>query len=187
MFGAIVSTVGAAFLGVLPRISDLDRVWTIVRSLSWVEVMILVALSAWNIVTYWPMLVAAMPGLSLAQAAVVCQSSTTVAMTVPGGGALAVGVSYAMYTSWGFRKSQVAMSAFATFVANMSFKLALPVLSLALLAANGDPDAGLVGTAIRENRDVRVAVATINEFRAEYGIAKSDFFPQISVAAQAVQ
>jgi outer membrane protein, multidrug efflux system len=42
----------------------------------------------------------------------------------------------------------------------------------------------LVETAIRENRDVRIAVATINEFRARYGVAKGDFFPQITLNAQ---
>src|SRR5213592_2347907 len=124
LFPAIVAVV---FVGILPRIADLDRVWAAIGSLTSAQYLVLALLGAWNIVTYWPMLVAAMPGLSLAQAAVVCQSSTTVAMTVPGGGALAVGVSYAMYTSWGFRKAQVAMSAFATFVANMSFRLSLPV------------------------------------------------------------
>ena len=42
----------------------------------------------------------------------------------------------------------------------------------------------LVETALRENRDVRVAVAAIDEFRAQYGVAKGDFFPQISLNAQ---
>jgi outer membrane protein, multidrug efflux system len=42
----------------------------------------------------------------------------------------------------------------------------------------------LVETGLRENRDVRVAVATINEFRAQYGVAKGDFFPQITLNAQ---
>ena len=42
----------------------------------------------------------------------------------------------------------------------------------------------LVETALKENRDVRVAVATINEFRAQYGVAKGDFFPQITLNAQ---
>jgi outer membrane protein, multidrug efflux system len=42
----------------------------------------------------------------------------------------------------------------------------------------------LVETALRENRDVRIAVATINEFRAQYGVARGDFFPQISLNAQ---
>jgi outer membrane protein, multidrug efflux system len=42
----------------------------------------------------------------------------------------------------------------------------------------------LVETALRENRDVRIAIATINEFRALYGVAKGDFFPQITLNAQ---
>ena len=42
----------------------------------------------------------------------------------------------------------------------------------------------LVETALRENRDVRVAFATIDEFRALYGVARGDFFPQISLNAQ---
>lgn len=41
----------------------------------------------------------------------------------------------------------------------------------------------LVETALRENRDVRAAVATINEFCAQYGVAKGDFFPQITLNA----
>ncbi|HEV7366024.1 MAG TPA: efflux transporter outer membrane subunit [Gemmatimonadales bacterium] len=42
----------------------------------------------------------------------------------------------------------------------------------------------LVETALRENRDVRVASATIDEFRAQYGVAKGDFFPQVTLNAQ---
>ena len=41
----------------------------------------------------------------------------------------------------------------------------------------------LVETALRENRDVRVALATIDEFRAQYGVAKGDFYPQLSLNA----
>jgi uncharacterized membrane protein YbhN (UPF0104 family) len=111
-------------------------------------VAILVALSAWNIATYWPMLVAAMPGLTLAQAAVVCQSSTSVAMTLPGGGAIAVGVSYAMYTSWGFAPSDIALSTLLTGIVNMSFKFVLPVISLAVLAIHGERDTELLSSAL---------------------------------------
>ena len=38
----------------------------------------------------------------------------------------------------------------------------------------------LIDTAVQNNRDVRVAIATINEFRAEYGVAKGAYFPQIN-------
>jgi multidrug efflux system outer membrane protein len=38
----------------------------------------------------------------------------------------------------------------------------------------------LIDTAVKNNRDVRVAIATINEFRAEYGVSKGAFYPQIN-------
>src|SRR5437899_11149836 len=123
LFPAVVV---AVFFFVLPRITNLGHVWRDIRGLSWQDDAILVALTALNIVTYWPMLVAAMPGLRLGQAAVVCQSSTSVAMTLPAGGALAVGVSFAMYASWGFTAADVARSAMATLLANLSFKVIPP-------------------------------------------------------------
>src|SRR5579862_1563147 len=43
----------------------------------------------------------------------------------------------------------------------------------------------LVTTAVNENRDVRVAVATINEYRALLGQATAPLFPQIDANAQA--
>src|SRR5439155_12061363 len=145
MFPAVVA---AVFLGVLPRIANMDQVWASIRSLSWDQTLVLLLLTALNIVTYWPMLVAAMPGLTLGQAGVVCQSSTAVAMTLPAGGAIAVGVSYAMYSSWGFTKAEVARSAMATFFVNMAFKLVLPAVALGLLVLEGDDSAGLVTTAL---------------------------------------
>lgn len=42
----------------------------------------------------------------------------------------------------------------------------------------------LVETALTENRDVRVALAVIDEYRAQYGVAKSDAFPQIGLTVQ---
>src|SRR5919198_3612234 len=145
LFPAIVVGV---FVGILPRIADLDKVWVAISSMSWTEYLVLSLLTVWNVVTYWPMLVAAMPGLTLGQAAVVCQTSTSVAMTLPAGGALAVGVSYAMYSSWGFSGAAVARSAMATFFANMSFKLVLPGVALLLLVLEGDASGELLATAL---------------------------------------
>src|SRR5205823_6477395 len=136
------------FVVVLPRIAHLGQVWREIRGVSWDRYLVLVLLTVLNIVTYWPMLVAAMPGLTLGQAAVVCQSSTSVAMTLPGGGAIAVGVSYAMYTSWGFGPSDVALATLLTGIVNMSFKFVLPVISLAVLAINGEWTGELLSTAL---------------------------------------
>jgi uncharacterized membrane protein YbhN (UPF0104 family) len=145
LFPAVVA---AVFLGVLPRIANMDGVWRLIRSLSWDQTFALLLLTALNIVTYWPMLVAAMPGLTLGQAGVVCQTSTSVAMTLPAGGAIAVGVSYTMYSSWGFTLAEIARAAMATFFANMSFKLVLPAIALLLLVVEGDASGGLLTTAV---------------------------------------
>jgi uncharacterized protein (TIRG00374 family) len=134
--------------GVMPHLADLNDVWEVLSSLSAKSAMALAALALWNLATYWPMLVAAMPGLRLGQAALVSQSSTAVAMTVPAGGAIAVGISYSMYSSWGFSGTAIARSTLATLFANMSFKLVLPACSLAVLAIVGEPTTGLVVTAM---------------------------------------
>ncbi|MBT8193445.1 MAG: YbhN family protein, partial [Acidimicrobiia bacterium] len=61
-----------------------------------------------------------------------------VANTLPGGGAIAVGVTYAMYRSWGFGKSEFALAAVVSGVWNNFAKLGMPVLALALLALEGE-------------------------------------------------
>jgi uncharacterized protein (TIRG00374 family) len=169
LFPAIVIGV---FFGILPRIANLDDVWGQIRDMSWEEDAILALLTVVNLVTYWPMLVAAMPGLSLGQAAVVCQSSTAVAMTLPAGGAIAIGVSYAMYTSWGFTAAQVARSAMATFFANMAFKLVLPAVALGLLVLEGDTSDGLVSTAILGLGALAVCVVAVTLVLRAEGAAR---------------
>ena len=54
-------------------------------------------------------------------------------------GALATGVSYTMYRSWGFRNSEIVLSALVTGVWNTFIKLATPVLALVALLATATP------------------------------------------------
>jgi len=143
-----VGIVVGVFAVVLPRVTDLGDVWAIIRSMSLTHYLLLACATVWNVVTYWPVVVAGLPGLTYPQAAVVNQSSTSVAMIVPGGGAIAVGVSYAMFRSWGFRRSQIALSALVTGISNVFMKLALPAVALALLAVKHDDSPGLVSAAV---------------------------------------
>jgi uncharacterized protein (TIRG00374 family) len=143
-----VAVVVGIFFGVLPRIADLNKVWSIIRSLTWREDALLVLVAVWNIVTYWPVVVAGMPGLTYRQAVIVNQSSTSVAMTLPAGGAIAVGVSYAMYTSWGFRKREIVRSAIVTGIVNMLAKMVLPVVAVVLLVIRGEPSDWVLPTAL---------------------------------------
>ena len=101
--------VAAIFVLVLPQIASYSSVWQTLTTLGWPQVTALAAVSIFNLFTYWAQMVAAMPGLTMAQAAVNNQSSTTVANVLPGGGAIAVGVAVAMFRSWGFTGPEIGL------------------------------------------------------------------------------
>ena len=126
------------FVFAFPQFADYGDVWTEITAMTRIEIVTLFAVAIWNLVTYWFVLTAVMPGLTYPQAAVSNQASTAVANTLPGGGAIAVGVTYAMYRSWGFGKSEFALAAVVSGVWNNFAKLGMPVLALALLALEGE-------------------------------------------------
>ncbi len=135
------------FVGVLPRIASYGEVWDAIAAMTWPETLGLLAVTLWNLVTYWFVLVAVLPGLTYPKAAIANQASTAIANTLPGGGALGVGVSYAMYSSWGFGTSEIALSVLVSGVFNNFVKLGMPVVALAILAVAGDANAALVSAA----------------------------------------
>jgi len=142
-----IAVVVGIFVGVLPQIADYSEVWATIRSLTWLEAATLALVAFWNLATYWFVLVAALPGMRLREAAVVNQSSTAVANTLPGGGALGVGVTLAMLTSWGFPIPAIARSTLVTGIWNNFVKLGMPVIALALLALEADVTAARLGAA----------------------------------------
>jgi len=143
-----VAVVGGIFLGAMPAIADYGEVWATITRLSILEVGGLVLVGLWNIATYWLLMVAVLPGLSLPQAAVVNQASTAVSNTLPGGGAIGVGVSYSMYRSWGFGLESIGLATLVSGVWNTFAKLGLPVLAVALLAFAGGAGAVLFSAAL---------------------------------------
>src|SRR5207253_9750432 len=110
----------------------------------WLAFIGLLFVAALHVAMYWPQIVASLPGLTLGQAAVSNQTSTTVANTVPGGGVVAVGVSYRMYRAWGFSDAEIAISTVVTFVWNVFAKLALPLVALIALAVAGRATGGML-------------------------------------------
>ena len=91
---AVVSlaVVVGIFAGVMPRIANYGDVWDTIRAMTWLEVTTLLLIGVWNLVTYWLVLTAVLPGLTYSQAAVSNQASTAIANSLPAGGALGVGV-----------------------------------------------------------------------------------------------
>jgi putative heme transporter len=137
----------AVFFGVLPRLADWSEAGHHAASMGGLDIATLGVLAIVSVVTYAFVLTAVMPGLSLAQAVVVNQSSTAVANTMPAGGALGLGVSYRFYGSWGHSRSAITLNVLLTGIGNIACKLALPIVALALLALHGNASAGLIGAA----------------------------------------
>ena len=143
-----VAIVGGIFAGVIPKIADYSSVGRILARVPTSSRLALLAVAILNLVSYWPQMMAAMPGLTLAQAAVNNQATTAIANTIPGGGALAVGVSYSMFRSWGFTTAEVALLAGTTGIWNSLIKFLMPAVALAILAIGGDIGRGLLAAAL---------------------------------------
>jgi uncharacterized membrane protein YbhN (UPF0104 family) len=133
---------------ILPRVADLSSVWHVVAQMTWLELMTLLAISLWNLATYWIVLIRTVPGLHIGQAMVVTESSTALANALPGGVAFGLGVSYSMFASWGFDRATTALSMLYSGMADLFAKLSMPVAALILLALTGDASAGLIGSAV---------------------------------------
>jgi uncharacterized protein (TIRG00374 family) len=112
--------------------------------MTWLQTTSLALAALWNLATYWFLMVATMPGLRIREAAVVTESSTAVANTMPAGGAIGIAMSYAMYSSWGFSRSRSSVSLLVAGVWNNFAKLALPVVAVVLLAFSGGAGGGRI-------------------------------------------
>ena len=132
------------FVGVMPRIANYSDVWDTIRAMTGLELTTLLLIGLWNLVTYWLVITAVLPGLTYSQAAISNQASTAIANTLPAGGALGVGVTYAMYSSWGFTGAEVTRSVVVSGIWNNFAKLGFPIVALALLAATEDVPTGLL-------------------------------------------
>src|SRR6266498_2632997 len=117
--GFPIAVLVAVFGFAVPKFARYASVWAVLQGLT------------------WPELVVSLPGLTLAQAAVNNQTTTSIANTVPGGGVVAIGVSYVMLRSWGFTTAEVTLSTLVTGIWNSFGKLAMPIFAVAVLTLTG--------------------------------------------------
>jgi uncharacterized membrane protein YbhN (UPF0104 family) len=156
-----VAVVALIFGFFFPKVADYGEVWETITAMTAIELATLGAAAAWNLASYWPMLTAVQPGLRTREAAVGNLASTAVANTLPGGGALGVGVTMTMQRSWGISVGSTALAAVVSGIWNNFVKLGLPVVALGLLAVGGDVNPGLATAAVV---GIGVLVAAIVSF-----------------------
>jgi uncharacterized protein (TIRG00374 family) len=138
----------ALLVGVLPAIADFSEVWTSIRQLDAGEISVLFVLAGWNILTYQFVIMAALPGLPLSQAFMVGQISTAVSNTVPAGSAVGIGVAYTMFSSFGYSAGEIGIAAALTGLWNTFVKLGAPIVALAILAFQGNPNTAMLSAAV---------------------------------------
>ncbi|CAN5682075.1 lysylphosphatidylglycerol synthase domain-containing protein [soil metagenome] len=161
----VLRTVASLALGiavivfVLPQVADLSSVWDQIRGMTGLELAVLGVIAAWNLVTYWILVVLCTPGLTYPQAMVMTEAMTAVSNTVPAGGAVSIGLTYAMLESWGFSKSRISVSVIVSGIWNNLVKLAMPIVALACLGLQGDADSGRTAAAVAGLASLVAAVA----------------------------
>jgi putative heme transporter len=134
------AVVGLLFAYVLPRVTGADG-HDVLRHLSHLsagQLTLLVVVWLAGLWAYTYVLCGSLPGLTHLQALTLNLSGSAVSNLVPFGGAIGIGVTFAMATSWGFRPSRVALSTLVTGLWNVLAKLALPLVALLGLLVTGD-------------------------------------------------
>jgi uncharacterized protein (TIRG00374 family) len=142
IFGMVI--VVLIFTVAIPKFADYHAVWAAMKTLTPIEFWSLTAAMVFNLYTYWLANQAGLIGMSLGQSAVMTQTSTTVANTLPAGGALAIGMTAAMLNSWGFTAGEITLFVGVTGIWNIFAKLGMPMIALVLLVLTGHTSPGLV-------------------------------------------
>jgi putative heme transporter len=125
--------VAAIYFGLLPQLVDVGEVGATLRAMTWLELVTLWAAAVWNLGSYLLPQLVALPGLSLRQAALESHTSTAVGNLLPAGQAVALGVTYRFYSSYGFGRSAIMLSLLVQGIWNNFIKLGMPVVALGLL------------------------------------------------------
>ena len=135
------------YVGLLPKMVDVGEVWATLRAMTWLELVSLLVAAGWNLLSYLLPQLAALPGLTLRQAAVESHASTAVGSLLPAGQAVGLGVTYRFYSSWGFPRSAIGLSLLVQGIWNNFVKLGMPIVAVGLLVATGDARGGLAPVA----------------------------------------
>ncbi len=139
-----VALVSVIFGLAVPHVASYRSVWATMQAMTWPHVLLVAAAATASMVSYWITIRAVLPALRLRQAAAVNLGSNAVASTLPAGGALAMGVSWAMLSSWGLSTADYVLYTLVTGIWSVFTLLGLPVLALLVMTTVSRPDAALI-------------------------------------------
>jgi len=139
--------IGAAFGFALPHVASYRSVWASVCAMSWPYALLVGTAATASMAAYWITIRAVLPWIRVRQAAAVRLGSNAVANTLPAGGALAMGVSWAMLSSWGLSAADYVLCTLVTGIWNVFALLGLPALALLVMATGSRPGAALITAA----------------------------------------
>jgi putative heme transporter len=142
-----VALVGAIFGFALPHFASYHSVWDSLRAMTGLQVALVAGTAVISMASAWFVICAVLPSVRLRQAAVVNLGSNSVANALPAGGALAMGVSWAMLSGWGVSTADYVLYTLVSGVWNVLARLGLPVLALLVLLTVTRPDAWLIAAA----------------------------------------
>jgi uncharacterized membrane protein YbhN (UPF0104 family) len=156
---ASAALIAATFGFAIPHFASYHSVWASIHAMTWPHALLIATAAAASMVSYWITIRAVLPSLRLRQAAAVNLGSNAVANTLPAGGALAMGVSWAMLSSWGLSAADYVLYTLVTGIWNVFTLLGMPVVALLVLATATRPDAALI-TAAAAGLAVLAAMST---------------------------
>jgi putative heme transporter len=145
---AVSAAIVAAIFGfALPRFASYRSVLSSMGAMTWPQALLIAAAAAASMASSWIVICSVLPSVRLREAAVVNLGSNAIANTLPAGGALAMGVSWAMLSSWGVSTADYVLYTLVSGIWNVFARLALPVLALLVLVTVSRPGAGLIAAA----------------------------------------
>jgi len=143
-----VVLVALIFWFAIPRFASYGSVWASIGAMAWPQALLIAAAAAGSMVASWIVICSALPSVRLREAAAVNLSSSAVANTLPAGGALAMGVSWAMLSGWGISTADYVLYTLVSGIWNVFARLILPVLALLVMVTVSRPGAGLIAAAV---------------------------------------
>jgi putative heme transporter len=142
-----VALIAAIFGFAVPRFASYRSVWASLDEMTWPQSLLVGATAGASMASYWFMICAVLPSIRLREAAVVNLGSSAAANTLPAGGAIGMGVSWAMLSSWGVSTADYMLYTLVSGTWNVLARLGLPALALLVLLTATRPDALLIAAA----------------------------------------